>query len=129
TRTGAVMKVRWIGSSSYVPNNADRATPLVRITADAFGPGRPAACVTVGPAARILHAPEQADDEARVQGTLVPARAFVDGVSVFELFRRMQNTGCGTHRDASGRPTRAKGVRSYPNKWGRAVGIVGHVGA
>ena len=85
TRTGAVMKVRWSGSSSYVPSNADRATPLVRITADAFGPGRPAACVTVGPAARILHAPEQVDDEARVQGTLVPARAFVDGVSVFEL--------------------------------------------
>ncbi|WP_276152100.1 MULTISPECIES: Hint domain-containing protein [unclassified Sulfitobacter] len=85
TSTGEAAKLIWIGSSNFVPADAGRRTPLLRIMADTFGQGRPSSFLTVGPAARILHTPHHLRAEAGEQQLLTPVRAFLDGVNVIEV--------------------------------------------
>ena len=85
TSTGEPSKLVWIGSSSFVPADAGRRMPLMRIMADTFGPGRPNSFLTVGPAARILHTPHHLRSEAGEKRMLTPVREFLDGVNVIEV--------------------------------------------
>lgn len=85
TSTGEPAKLIWIGSSSFVPADAGRRTPLIRIMSDTFGQARPASFLTVGPAARILHTPHHLRSEAGEKRLLTPVREFLDGVNVIEV--------------------------------------------
>ena len=85
TATGEPAKLIWIGSTSFVPADAGRRIPLIRIMSDTFGEARPSSFVTLGPAARILHTPHHLRAEAGEQRMLTPARAFLDGVNVIEV--------------------------------------------
>ena len=85
TAVGAPSEVVWIGSSTFVPSDAGRRMPLVRIMADSFGMNRPANFVTVGPSARLLQTPQHLRAEFGGSQMLTPASAFVDGVNVIEV--------------------------------------------
>ncbi len=85
TTSGEPAKLIWIGSSNFVPADAGRRMPLIRIMADSFGPSRPSSFLTVGPAARILHTPHHLRSEAGNTRMLTPVREFVDGVNVIEV--------------------------------------------
>tara|TARA_R110002110_G_scaffold92155_3_gene239887 strand:- start:715 stop:1383 length:669 start_codon:yes stop_codon:yes gene_type:complete len=85
TTSGEPAKLVWIGSSSFVPADAGRRMPLIRIMADSFGQGRPALFLTVGPGARVLHTPHRLRSEAGGTRMLTPVREFVDGVNVIEV--------------------------------------------
>ena len=85
TSTGEPATLVWIGSSSFVPGDAGRRTPLIRIMSDTFGQGRPASFLTVGPSARILHTPHHLRSEAGEKRLLTPVREFLDGVNVIEV--------------------------------------------
>ncbi|MEO0401618.1 MAG: Hint domain-containing protein [Pseudomonadota bacterium] len=85
TTSGEAAQVLWIGSSSFVPADAGRRVPLIRIMADSFGPARPASFVTVGPGARILQTPPQLRGTTGGAALLTPVSDFVDGVNVIEV--------------------------------------------
>ncbi|AXI48741.1 hypothetical protein C1J03_04590 [Sulfitobacter sp. SK012] len=85
TSTKEPAKLIWIGSSSFVPAETGRRTPLIRFMADSFGESRPSAFLTVGPGARILQTPPALRAIADGQQLLTPARQFVDGVNVIEV--------------------------------------------
>ena len=85
TSTGEAAELVWIGSTSFVPADAGRRTPLIRIMADSFGEGRPSSFITVGPGARVLHTPHHLRGEAAGRRMLTPVQAFVDGVNVIEV--------------------------------------------
>ncbi|MCR8826164.1 Hint domain-containing protein [Pseudosulfitobacter koreensis] len=86
TGDGEAAQAVWIGSTSFVPADTGRRTPLIRIMADTFGPGRPESFLTVGPSARLLQTPHHLRGN-QVSGAqmLTLARDFVDGVNVIEV--------------------------------------------
>ncbi|WP_299368974.1 Hint domain-containing protein [uncultured Tateyamaria sp.] len=85
TTAGDPAQVLWIGSSNFVPADAGRRMPLIRIMADSFGQSRPASFVTVGPGARLLQTPAHLRGTTGGAPLLTPASAFVDGVNVIEV--------------------------------------------
>ena len=85
TSTGEAAKLIWIGSSSFVPADAGRRMPLIRIMPDSFGQSRPSSFLTVGPGARVLHTPHHLRADADGTQMLTPVREFVDGVNVIEV--------------------------------------------
>jgi len=85
TSTGQPAQVVWIGSSSFVPADAGRRMPLVRIMADSFGLTRPGSFVTVGPGARLLQTPPKLRGTTGGAPMLTPASAFIDNVNVIEI--------------------------------------------
>ncbi len=85
TSTGEPAELVWIGSSSFVPAQPGRRTPLIRIMADTFGEDRPSSFLTVGPGARILQTPPALRALADGRKMLTPAKRFVDGVNVIEV--------------------------------------------
>lgn len=85
TSTGDAAQLIWIGSSRFVPAEAGRRTPLIRIMTDSFGEDRPSSFLTVGPGARLLNTPEHLRAEANGQRMFTPAKEFVDGVNVIEV--------------------------------------------
>lgn len=85
TATGALAEVIWIGSSTFIPADTGRRTPMVRIMADSFGQDRPGGFVTLGPSARILQTPPHLRAASEGQPMLTPVREFVDGVNVIEV--------------------------------------------
>lgn len=92
TAEGETETITWIGSMTLFPRHAMAdAMPdivrgsMIRVTADAFGVGRPMPDLILGPAARLLiHGAEglfgTVDDVA-----YGPAANFVDGVSIIEV--------------------------------------------
>ena len=85
TEEGKAAKVVWIGSSSFVPADAGRRMPLVRIMPDSFGQGRPGSFLTVGPAARLLHTPHHLRAAFGERRMLTPVHEFIDGVNVIKV--------------------------------------------
>src|SRR6056297_2342778 len=59
TAVGGAVPVVWIGSVTMRPDPSGAGVPLVRVLADAFGPGRPLADLAMGPGARLLSRPRQ----------------------------------------------------------------------
>jgi hypothetical protein len=85
TSSGEPAELLWIGSSTFVPADVGRRTPLLRIMADSFGPSRPSNFITLGPAARILQTPPHLRAESDGRQMLTPVQEFVDGVNVIEV--------------------------------------------
>ncbi len=74
--------VTWIGSTSYVPGRSSEQTSLAgltRITADAFGFGKPSMDVLVGPAARLVVRHEKLRRLLGQEAVLAPVHDYEDG--------------------------------------------------
>lgn len=89
TADGRAETVTWVGSIVIYPgmssgNEAEQVT-LTRITADAFGHGRPMPDLVLGPRARLCLRDPRLMRVAGVERAFVPARGFLDGVSVIEV--------------------------------------------
>lgn len=86
--SNGVVPIVWIGSTTYVPNvNAvdTQLTKLYRITAEAFGFGRPATDILVGPGARMTLRREHLRAIIGKDTVLVPVSDYCDGDRVFEV--------------------------------------------
>lgn len=80
--------VVWIGSTTFVPNAPQGESGLkclYRITAEAFGFGRPMCDIMVGPAARMTLRREKLRDLIGRDTVLVPVHEFCDGERIFEV--------------------------------------------
>lgn len=84
----SVQKVTWVGMMMMVPT-APIDDPvrlrLTRIMADTFGLSRPMPDLVLGYGARLLRMPAELREMAVHTDILMPARAFVDGMSVIEI--------------------------------------------
>lgn len=88
TATGDVAILRWVGAITLVPgapSAREEGQKLYRVTADAFGLGRPATDVTLGPAARLLNRDPAVRNALGCEAALAPVSTFVDGIGVAEL--------------------------------------------
>ena len=89
TADGRSERVTWVGSMMIYPGaataDAEEQVTLTRITAEAFGTGRPMPDLVLGPRARLCLRDPRLMRVAGVERAYVPARAFVDGVSVIEV--------------------------------------------
>ncbi len=88
TTTGEVAVLRWIGAITVVPGAPkalENGQKLYRVTADAFGLGRPATDVTLGPAARLLNRDPAVRNALGSEAALAPVSTFVDGIGVVEM--------------------------------------------
>lgn len=88
TGEGRAERITWIGSMTLFPPHALPGMPpstLTRITADAFGIGRPMPDLVLGPRARILVRDARCRFAAGVDSAYAPARSFTDGVSIIEV--------------------------------------------
>jgi hypothetical protein len=75
----------WIGSSSFIPADSGKRTPLVRVMADSLGAGRPSGFITFGPTARVLHTPMHMRGGDSDQDVFTLMRDLVDGVNIIEI--------------------------------------------
>ena len=75
----------WIGSSNFIPADTGQRVPHIRIMPGAFGKNSPAAPLTVGPGARLLHTPEHLRGEDGDLRCLTPLDRFVDGDAVIQV--------------------------------------------
>ena len=78
---GGAETLVWIGSTLLAPG----AGALSRVTADAFGLGRPSPDVLAGPAARLLHAQPGLAALMGSPRALSRVSEFVDGTGVIEI--------------------------------------------
>lgn len=86
TAEGRTETITWVGSMTLYPDSSGESeSTLTRITAEAFGANRPLPDLLLGPRARLLLRDARCRAVADSDTTYVPARAFVDGVSVIEL--------------------------------------------
>lgn len=88
TAEGRLETITWIGSMVLYPNAAqgeEEAVTLTRITAEAFGHGKPMADLVLGPRARLCLRDPRLRHAVGLEAAYVPARAFIDGVSVIEV--------------------------------------------
>jgi hypothetical protein len=86
TAEGRCETVTWIGSMTFYPGqDGPDFTTLTRLTAEAFGLNRPSPDLILGPRARLLLRDNRCQAIAGTDEVYVPARAFVDGVSVIEV--------------------------------------------
>ncbi len=88
TGEGRAERVTWIGSMTLFPPHALPGllgATLTRITADAFGIGRPMPDLLLGPRARILVRDARCRFATGVEAAYAPARSFADGVSIIEV--------------------------------------------
>lgn len=85
---GGAETITWIGAMTLYPARMGpdpRAAALVRVTAEAFGLGRPAQDVVLGPYARLCLQGARLQARTRIPSAYIPARAFLDGLGVIEL--------------------------------------------
>lgn len=88
TGEGRTETITWIGSMTLFP---PRSMPgmhdgkLTRITADAFGVGRPMPDLVLGPRARLLVRDARCRFATGIDSAYAPARSFADGVSIIEV--------------------------------------------
>lgn len=88
TAEGRVETITWIGSMVLYPGagaEEGEAVTLTRITSDALGVGRPSPDLLLGPRARISLRDARLRRATALEAAYVPARAFIDGVSVIEV--------------------------------------------
>lgn len=88
TAEGEVATLLWKGAITIVPGAPtlrDRPEKLYRVTADAFGLGRPARDVLLGPDARLLTRDPGVRSAVGSDAAFVPVAALADGVSVIEV--------------------------------------------
>ena len=88
TAEGRSERITWIGSMTHFPNcSIPGVSPakMTRITADAFGVGRPMPDLVLGPRARLLLRDARSRMATGVESSYAPARCFIDGVSIIEV--------------------------------------------
>lgn len=86
TAEGRAERITWIGSMVLYPGaTTDEEVRLVRVTAEAFGQGRPMPDVVLGPSARLCLRDARLKRATGLEAAYVPVRALVDGESVIEL--------------------------------------------
>ena len=88
TAEGRAEAVTWIGSMVIYPGSqglAPERVTLTRITAEALGVGRPMSDLVLGPRARLCLRDLRLQRLTGLEAAYVPARAFVDGISVIEV--------------------------------------------
>ncbi|PYF09213.1 Hint domain-containing protein [Rhodobacter viridis] len=90
TAEGRSERVTWIGSMVIYPGaengrDLEEQVSLTRITAEAFGAGRPLLDVVLGPRARLCLRDPRLRRVSGLEAAYVPARAFIDGISVIEV--------------------------------------------
>jgi hypothetical protein len=88
TASGTPAVLRWIGAITLIPGApcaADLPDHLFRVTADAFGLGRPASDVNLGPGARLLNRDPKIRNTMGSEAALAPVRTFSDGFGVIEI--------------------------------------------
>lgn len=88
TAEGRAETIVWIGAMTIYPAGAlPGITPstLTRITAEAFGLGRPVPDLVLGPRARLLLRDARARAATGGLAAYAPARSFADGVSIIEV--------------------------------------------
>ncbi len=81
-------KLLWIGSMMIfpgLPDMAEDAVRLTRITADSFGIGRPFPDLMLGPRARMLHRSGMCRTRIGSEHAFAPASAFIDGSSMISV--------------------------------------------
>ncbi len=80
--------VTWIGSTTYVPGRDDASTSLThltRITTDAFGLGKPAFDLMVGPGARMVVRHDKLRTMLGQDSVLAPVQDYTDGDRFLEI--------------------------------------------
>lgn len=82
---GTEAPLLWIGSSKFVPADTGHRTPWVRVMADSLGLSRPSSFLTFGPAARILHTPQNLRGAGTGHKVFTLMRDLVDGVNIIEI--------------------------------------------
>jgi hypothetical protein len=87
TSEGGARTVTWIGSMQVYPTTHEGQDPvtLTRFTADALGHAKPMQDLILGPRARVLLRDVRCRNYTGEPTAYVPARAFIDGVSVIEV--------------------------------------------
>lgn len=88
TAEGEAAPLLWKGAITIVPGAPTlRAAPerLYRVTADAFGLGKPSRDVLLGPDARLLTRDPAVRAAVGADAAFVPVASLVDGVSVIEV--------------------------------------------
>jgi hypothetical protein len=78
----------WKGQTAMVPQGRGQETAMTRLTrlaADALGIARPMPDLVLGPHARIVHRAARVARLTGKEGALIPARDFLDGVSVLDI--------------------------------------------
>lgn len=88
TLEGGFSRLMWVGSMTIFPPHAvDGVEPalMTRITADAFGLGRPTPDLILGPRARILLRDQRFTSATGIGAAYAPAASFIDGVSIIEV--------------------------------------------
>ncbi|MCV2865514.1 Hint domain-containing protein [Defluviimonas sp. WL0075] len=88
TAEGRMERVMWVGSMTIFPPHAVSGIEpalMTRVTADAFGLGRPNPDLVLGPRARILLRDERFQSATGMNSAYAPAAAFIDGVSIVEV--------------------------------------------
>ena len=88
TAEGRTETVTWLGAMTLFPSRAARQTEttnMTRITADAFGMGRPMPDLLLGPHARILLRDPRCRAIVGSATAYAPARKFIDGISIVEV--------------------------------------------
>lgn len=86
--SGDTVRLMWKGAITLVPGaptNAAEPDRLYRVTAEAFGPGRPGQDQTFGPYARRVDRDPKVRAALGAETALLPIRAQVDGMSVIEV--------------------------------------------
>lgn len=89
TVDNGVQRVEWIGAvrldTKGQRSEGARPERLYRITADAFGLGRPAPDLMLGPGARYLYRADALQSYLGVAEAMAPVPSLVDGISVIEV--------------------------------------------
>jgi hypothetical protein len=78
----------WRGSMMIIPGAAGQAPEmgtLTRIAADALGIARPMPDLVLGPSAKLFNGSSAARTLSRTNGAYIPARDYIDSMSVIEL--------------------------------------------
>jgi len=85
---GEELPLLWVGSMTLqpeFPGQPEESGRLTRITADAFGLGRPMPDLLLGARARLLFHHAQCEALLGHRSAFAPARGFIDGMSAFQI--------------------------------------------
>jgi hypothetical protein len=85
---GSTVTLLWKGAITLVPGaptHGEGPASLYRVTADAFGPGRPGRDLLLGPAARRLVRSAEVRERTGSEAALVPFAHAADGCTVIEM--------------------------------------------
>ncbi|MQQ07977.1 hypothetical protein GFB49_05885 [Epibacterium sp. SM1979] len=84
---GEAQTLLWKGRTTILPTRPTargQKRRLISFMPDSLGLAKPAACVVVGPAARLLRTPAHLRGDDTTEGLLTPVGEFMDGMNIVE---------------------------------------------